>query len=79
MPADEILLTSLPIAWRLQWESPGWHSRPLQSSGARHARSQLRGSGGISPRFPNISLRAKMIDGTAAEKTAAGTKGEIHF
>jgi hypothetical protein len=28
----------------------------------QRARSQLRGSGGISPRFPNIPLRAIIID-----------------
>src|SRR6266702_3088657 len=56
---------SLPVAWRLQWEDPGWHSRGSLWTGAR-ARSQLRGSGGLSPRFPNIPLRARILGGATA-------------
>ena len=40
---------------------------PLRAGWSRRARSQLRGSGGVSPRFPNIPLRAR-VEGGASGK-----------
>jgi len=54
--------------WTLPFPLPGGFSgRILAGIHAspswleRRARSQLRGSGGVSPRFPNIPLRAKVV------------------
>jgi hypothetical protein len=66
---------SLPEAERLQWESPGGHSRSPVWLEWR-ARSQLRGSGGVSPRFPNIPLRAKVDVAQPASDPIAGV-GEL--
>jgi hypothetical protein len=44
----------------------------------QRARSQLRGSGGVSPRFPNIPLRAS-IEGGQLFVEARSQEGEIQF
>jgi len=51
--------SSLPETGRFQWEDlANIHAGPWCG---RRARLQLRGSGGISPRFPNIPLRANQL------------------
>jgi hypothetical protein len=72
-----VLGSSFPTPGRYQWKDPGQHRSRCSNKERSCARSQLRGSGGFSPRFPNIPLRDKGGRCTTGDTLPIAKVGEI--